>query len=107
MACIGGAVALGSSVAPVRFLGLFGLPADQATGAAVLGWRLMAARTATLSALAARGNTTARDGFLPMQVLDQVAWWVGYLSRPGIAGGTEPIGGWSSASTEEVPGRAA
>ncbi len=77
MAAIGGAVAIASATAPRRFLGLFGVGAD-ATGAAVLGWRLFAVRTAAISALAARGDATARDLFLPVQVLDQAAWWWGY-----------------------------
>jgi hypothetical protein len=77
MAAIGGTVALLSAAAPRRFLGIFGL-GEQANGAAALGWRLFAIRTATISALAAGGNTAARDVFLPVQVLDQAAWWWGY-----------------------------
>ena len=78
MAAIGGAVAIGSAVAPRVFLRAFGVPEAEVTGAAVLGWRLMAVRTAALSALAARGDPTARDLFLPVQVLDQAAWWWGH-----------------------------
>lgn len=77
MAAVGGAVALASALAPGTFLRLFGL-GDDATGGAVLGWRLFAVRTAAISALAARGDRTARDLFLPVQVADQVAWWWGY-----------------------------
>lgn len=78
MAAIGGAVAAGSALAPRRFLRLFGVPETEVTGAAVLGWRLMAARTAALSLVAARGDPTARALFLPIQALDQAAWWWGY-----------------------------
>lgn len=78
MAAIGGTVSVASTVAPRQFLRLFGLPASEATGASTLGWRLMAVRTASISLLAARGNPTARDLFLPVQVMDQAAWWWGY-----------------------------
>lgn len=78
MAAIGGTVALASTIAPKSFLALFGLPAAEATGAAVLGWRLMAVRTASISLLAANGNTVARDLFLPVQIMDQATWWWGY-----------------------------
>ncbi len=77
MAAIGGAVAVGSATAPARFLALFGI-ADHATGGAVLGWRLFAVRTAVIAGLAARGDATARDVFLPVQLMDQAAWWWGY-----------------------------
>lgn len=77
MATIGGTVAVATAIAPRRFLALFGL-GHQATGAALLGWRLFAVRTAAISALAARGNAVARDLFLPVQVLDQATWWWGY-----------------------------
>jgi len=75
MAAIGAGVSVASTVAPRLFFRAFGLPHEQATPGAILGWRLMAARTATISALAAAGNTTARDVFLPIQILDQAAWW--------------------------------
>lgn len=78
MAAVGGIVAVSSTVAPKRFLRLFGLAEDQATGAAILGWRLMAVRTASISVLAAGGNTAARDLFLPVQIMDQASWWWGY-----------------------------
>ena len=78
MAAIAGAVAVASTVAPERLMTLFGLPAGEATGAAVLGWRLMAVRTASISVLAARGDSAARDVFLPVQLMDQAAWWWGY-----------------------------
>lgn len=80
MAAIGMSVSIGATVAPRLFLGVFGL-GDEATGAARLGWRLFAARTATISVLAATGNTTARDAFLPIQLMDQAAWWWGYRRR--------------------------
>lgn len=78
MAAIGATVSVSSTVAPRTFFRLFGLPAEQATPGAVLGWRLMAVRTAAISALAARGNETARDLFLPVQLADQAAWWTAY-----------------------------
>ncbi|WP_146175354.1 hypothetical protein [Paraconexibacter algicola] len=78
MAAIGGSVSVSSTLAPRLFFRVFGLPTEQATPGAVLGWRLMAARTAAISALAARGNATARDLFLPVQVLDKAAWWWAY-----------------------------
>lgn len=78
MALIGGSVAAATMIAPTRFLQIFGLDEDEATGAALLGWRLMAIRTASISILAARGNHTAQDLFLPIQVMDQAAWWWGY-----------------------------
>ena len=78
MATIGGAVAVPSALAPEHFLRLFGLSEEEATGAAILGWRLMAVRTASISLLAARGDAAARDLFMPVQVMDQAAWWWGY-----------------------------
>lgn len=78
MAAIGGAVSIATAFAPKRLFRVFGLADREATGAAVLGWRLFAVRTATISALAAAGSTTARDVFLPVQVMDQMAWWWGY-----------------------------
>jgi hypothetical protein len=78
MAAIGGTVAVASAVAPRRLLRLFGIPDAQTTGAAVLGWRLMAVRTGAVSLLAARGDATARDLFLPVQLADQAAWWWGH-----------------------------
>lgn len=78
MATIGGAVAIATALAPRRFLGLFGLSDEEVTGAAILGWRLMAVRTASISLLAASGDAVARDLFMPVQVMDQAAWWWGY-----------------------------
>ena len=77
MAAIGGAVAATSTVAPRPFLRLFGV-ADQDNGAGRLAWRLFAIRTASVAVLAARGDRTARELFLPVQLLDQGAWWWGY-----------------------------
>ena len=77
MAGIGLAVAVAAVVAPRTFLRAFGI-ADPPSGATLLGWRLFAARTATLSVLAARGSRTARDAFLPVQLMDQAAWWWGH-----------------------------
>ena len=55
-----------------------------AVGAGVLtfiGWRLVAARNVYISALALRGNETARDAFLPIQLLDQVVFWHAIATR--------------------------
>lgn len=78
MAAIGMSVSVSATVAPGLFFRVFGLPAGDATGGARLGWRLMAVRTAGISVLAATGNTTARDAFLPVQIMDQAAWWWGW-----------------------------
>lgn len=77
MAGIGMSVAVAAVVAPRMFLRTFGI-AEPPTGATLLGWRLFAARTAVLSVLAARGSRTARDAFLPVQLMDQAAWWWGH-----------------------------
>ena len=76
MAAIGLGVSAASALAPVLFHRTFGLT-EEPTGSSRLGWRLFAVRTATLSVLAAQGNRTARDAFLPVQVMDQAAWWWG------------------------------
>ncbi len=81
MAAIGGTVATASAVAPGPFLRIFGIDPAEVTGAAAFGWRLFAARTAYLSFLAARGNETARDAFLPVQLLDQVVFWHAFKRR--------------------------
>lgn len=78
MVAVGGAVALSSTVAPKPFLKFFGIPAGEATGAAVLGWRLMAVRMASISLLAANDNPTARALFLPVQIMDRATRWWGY-----------------------------
>jgi hypothetical protein len=77
MAAIGGAVSLAAALAPRRFLSVFGV-ADHDNGAGRLAWRLFAVRTATISVLAARGDETAQGMFLPVQLMDQAAWWWGY-----------------------------
>lgn len=81
MAAIGGGVALASALSPKSFLRIFGIPPEDVTGAASFGWRLFAVRTAWLSAMALRGNTTARDAFLPVQVLDQAVFWQAYRAH--------------------------
>lgn len=81
MAGIGGSVAIGSAVSPRAFLRIFGIPAGQVTGAAAFGWRLFAVRTAFISALAWRGDDTARRSFLPVQMLDQVVFWHAFATR--------------------------
>ncbi len=77
MAAIGLSVSIASAIAPGLFFRTFGI-SEPPSGAAKLGWRLFAVRTATLSVLAASGNPTARDAFLPVQVLDQATWWWGW-----------------------------
>ncbi|HYP48110.1 MAG TPA: hypothetical protein VEQ61_05685 [Thermoleophilaceae bacterium] len=81
MAAIGGAVASGSALSPRTFLRRFGLRGAEVTGAAELGWRLFAVRTAYLSALAASGDEAARRAFLPVQVLDQAVFWQAFATR--------------------------
>jgi predicted anti-sigma-YlaC factor YlaD len=77
MAAIGGAVSVMSALAPKQFLAIFGV-AEQDTGAGRLAWRLFAARTAAISLLAACNDETAKRIFLPVQFMDQAAWWWGY-----------------------------
>jgi hypothetical protein len=77
MAVIGGAVSVASAFAPRPFHRVFGV-ADQDTGASRLAWRLFAVRTAAISLRAARGDRAAEELFLPVQILDQAAWWWGY-----------------------------
>ena len=81
MAAIGTTVAVGSAVSPRAFLRPFGVPPHDVTGAAALGWRLFAVRTAYISGLALRGNATARDAFLPIQLLDQAVFWHAVRTR--------------------------
>ena len=77
MAAIGSAVSLASATVPGRFLSLFGI-GEEDNGAGRLAWRLFAVRTGAVCALAAAGNETAQRAFLPIQVMDQAAWWWGY-----------------------------
>jgi hypothetical protein len=81
MAAIGASVAAGTAVAPRAFLRAFGVPPAEVTGAAEFGWRLFAVRTAYLSALAMRGDESARAAFLPVQILDQVVFWHAFANR--------------------------
>lgn len=73
-------------------------------------WRMLArlaVGTIPMAFLGARANALlpAPAVLLALGVLTLA---VGvYLNRPGIDGGTEPTGEWTSASTEEVPRRAA
>ena len=73
MAAIAVGVAVASTAAPGPFLRLFG--SEQLSPAALLAWRLVAARNLAISVRALRGDTSARDLFLPAQALDQLAWW--------------------------------
>lgn len=75
MAAIGTSVSLMSIAAPRLLLKILGLPPAQLTPAASFGLRLFAARTLMVCALAVGGNETARRMFLPLQALDQLAWW--------------------------------
>ena len=81
MATIGAAVAAGTALSPRRFLRVFGIAPADVTGAAEFGWRLFAARTAYISALAWRGNRVAEEAFLPVQLLDQAVFWHAYATR--------------------------
>lgn len=81
MAAIGGTVALASARSPRAFLRVFGIAPSEVTGAGAFGWRLFAVRTAYLSGLAWRGNSTARDAFLPVQMLDQLVFWHAFKTR--------------------------
>jgi hypothetical protein len=81
MAAIGGAVATGMAVSPRAFLRPFGVPPEEVTGAGALGWRLFAARTGYLSARAAAGDASAREAFLPIQLLDQAVFWHAFATR--------------------------
>ena len=60
---------------------MFGIAPREVTGAAAFGWRLFAVRTGYLSALAWRGDETARAAFLPVQLLDQVVFWHVFAAR--------------------------
>ncbi len=81
MAVIGTSVAAGSALSPKTFLRPFRIPPEDVTGAAAFGWRLFAVRTAYVSGLAFRGNATARDAFLPIQLLDQAVFWHAFRTR--------------------------
>lgn len=81
MAAIGAAAATGAALSPRTFLRPFGVEPGDVTGAAELGWRLFAARTAYLSARALSGDDTARAAFLPVQLLDQAIFWHAYATR--------------------------
>lgn len=80
MAAIGLSVSVAAALLPGTFFRTFGI-AEPPSGAAKLGWRLFAVRTATISVLAANGSRTARDSFLPVQLMDQATWWWGYSRR--------------------------
>ena len=81
MAAIGAAVAVATAFVPRRFLRLFGVAPGEVTGVGVVGWRLFAVRTAYLSALAWRGDASARGAFLPVQALDQLVFWHAFKIR--------------------------
>ncbi len=87
LAMAGLATAVGgvSVGAPRTLLRILGVAPEQATPAAQLGLRLFATRNLAVSALAVRGDATAQAMFLPVQCLDQLAWWElhrrGALSR--------------------------
>lgn len=80
MAAIGLSVSVAAALLPGTFFRTFGIT-EEPSGAAKLGWRLFAVRTATISVLAASGNRTARDTFVPVQLMDQATWWWGYSRR--------------------------
>jgi hypothetical protein len=75
MAGIALAVAVIAAISPRIALRLFGTDSSEVTGAAVFGWRLFAVRIGYLGVLAWRGDRTATNAFLPIQVLDQIVFW--------------------------------
>jgi hypothetical protein len=75
------AVGVGAAVSPRLLLRAYGVPASEVTGAAVLGWRLFAMRNLAVGVAAWRGDESARAMFLPVQVLDQMAFASAYSSR--------------------------
>ncbi len=75
MAGLATAVAATSIGTPRFLLRILGFPPEQATPAAELGLRLFAGRNLAVSTLALRGDETAQAMFLPIQGLDQLAWW--------------------------------
>ncbi len=75
MAGLATTVAATSIGAPRLLLRILGVPPEQATPAAELSLRLFAARNLAVSAFALRGDETAQAMFLPIQGLDQIAWW--------------------------------
>jgi hypothetical protein len=81
MVTIAATVALASTLSPRLFLRAFGIAPGEVNGVAVFGWRLFAVRTAFLAFLAARGNQTAREAFLPIQILDQAVFWQAFVTR--------------------------
>lgn len=81
MAAIGGSVSLLSAFFPRSFLSLFGVAPREVTSVAVFALRLFSVRTAYLSMLAFRGDTAARDAFLPVEVLDQLVFWHAFKTR--------------------------
>jgi hypothetical protein len=81
MAAIGAAVASAAAVSPRHFLRPFGVPEEEVTGAAELGWRLFAVRTAYISGRALSGDEEAVRAFLPVQVLDQAVFWHAFATR--------------------------
>ena len=81
MAAVGAVVATGMAVSPRTFLRPFGIPSEDVTGSAALGWRLFAARTGYLSARALAGEPAARESFLPVQILDQAVFWHAFATR--------------------------
>lgn len=74
MAAVATAVGVGAMAAPRPFLRLFGID-EEPTPAATLAWRLFAVRNFVVAAAAVRGDASARDLFLPVQIGDQLAWW--------------------------------
>jgi hypothetical protein len=67
-------VGLAGAASPRTLLGLFGVDRREVTGAAAFGWRLFAARNLVIGFEAYRGNRTALDLFLPVQLLDQIVF---------------------------------
>jgi hypothetical protein len=81
MIAIAGTVAFASAFSPRLFLSAFGIRPQDVNGVALFGWRLFAVRTGFLAMLAWRGNETAREAFLPIQILDQAVFWQAFATR--------------------------
>lgn len=81
LAAMAGPVSVASLAAPGRLLRLFGVPADELTGATSLGWRLFGVRTGWVVVQSLRGDASATAAYLPLQVADQFVFWQAFATR--------------------------
>ena len=79
-AAIALAVAAGSLVSPGTLIRLYGVDPAEMTGIGAFGWRLFAMRNVALGVAALRGSESARNTFLPVQILDQGVFLQAYRS---------------------------